>query len=86
MTNRAVRLWYAVLVAFISAIVIAGVSIQYSNHTAQELRREQSENDRRWCALLDNIGDAYRDNPPTTPAGLRQANEVDKLRTEFGCQ
>lgn len=86
MSTPLVRMWYAVIVSFLSALVIAGVSMQYANHVGAQLRQEQAESDRRWCALLNNIGDAYRQNPPTTPAGKGQAAEINKLRTEFGCQ
>lgn len=85
MTSPAVRLWYAVLVAFLSALLIAGVSVQYANHTAAELRKEQRESDRKWCALLSTIDEGYKTAPPATPGARVFAAQIAKLRTDFGC-
>lgn len=78
MTTPAVRLWYALLVSFLASVVIAGTCLIY---TAQM----QQRSDRRWCALLSNLDETYKESPPRTEAGQRQAAEIRRLRKAFGC-
>jgi hypothetical protein len=63
----------------LSSLVTAVAALAVSRH-------EQAENDRRWCALLVDIGNSQRAVPPKTDSGKRFAAEIDRLRREFGCR
>lgn len=82
MTTPAVRLWYALLVSFLACVAVAVGSVWYSRMTAEDAQRRS---DQRWCALLSNLDETYKETPPQTPAGQKQAAEIARLRTQFGC-
>ena len=89
MTTKAIRVWYAMTVTFAVMIAFAGASVIYANQRAEqsEHRAEQidRESNRRWCALLETMDDAYQDSPPVTETGRTLAYQISRLRTEFGC-
>lgn len=78
MTTPAVRFWYATTVAFIACVAVALASVFYTSHV-------QRESDRRWCALLINLDEAYRSTPPQTATGRSVAAEVHNLRMQLDC-
>lgn len=74
--RRPVPVWYALLAVLISTLAVAGAGIWYTHHTQQQA-------DRRWCELLDVLGNG---GPPAeTDRGRSIAREVEQLRTAFGC-
>lgn len=89
MTTKAIRVWYAMTVTCVVLFAFAAASVLYANERAErsERRAEQidRESNRRWCALLVTYDDAYQDSPPVTETGRTLANEVSRLRTQFGC-
>lgn len=90
MTSPKVRLWYALLVSFVACVVVAGSSVGYASWVNQQAERRseaaRQESDRRWCALLTDLDDAYQGPPkPTTALGLKVAEEIHRLRIGFGC-
>lgn len=89
MSTPMIRLWYAVTALVMSCVVIAAVSVQYANWTRQETiretQRQQRESERRWCALLSTLVDAYSAQPPRSPAGVAVAERVTELHRQFGC-
>lgn len=97
MTTAAVRLSYAIAVAFFSILAVSLAGVAYTNHVQKqaeqraELVRAESErraemvrieSDRRWCQLLGDLDAAYNDPPPATATGRSVAAEVHRLRTE----
>lgn len=74
--NRSVL--YALMAVFVAVLGMGASSVWYSNHVAEQ-------NNRRWCALLANLDDAYRQNPPTSPIGRKIAEDMHNLRVGFGC-
>jgi hypothetical protein len=78
MTTPAIRFGYAVVVAFIACVSIAGSSVAYANYV-------QRESDRKWCKLVTTLDDAYRGQPPTTAAGKNVAESIAQLRRDLGC-
>jgi hypothetical protein len=89
-TTPAVRFGYAVVVAFFACLCIALAGVLYTNHVQKQADRrstaERAESDRRWCALLVELDDAYRQPPgPTTETGRKVAVEIHQLREAFGC-
>lgn len=90
MTTPAVRFGYAVVVAFFACLAIALAGVLYTNHVQQQADKrstsERTESDRRWCALLVELDDAYNAPPgPRTETGRKVATEVHQLRVSFGC-
>ncbi len=76
MTSHAVRLSYAVVVAFFACLAVAFASLAYSSHV-------QRQADRRWCTLFSALDPASV--PPTNERGRAIADEIQRLRESFGC-
>jgi hypothetical protein len=74
----AIRAWASVLMVIVSFGLALGLTIAY-------VARVHRDDDRRWCALLSNLDDAYRQNPPTSPTGRQIAADMHNLRVGFGC-
>jgi len=89
MTVPYVRFWYAIVLAYVAMVGIAAAGVAYTNYVQKQAEQRAElvriESDRRWCALLVDIGNSQRAVPPKTPSGLRFAAEIDRLRREFGC-
>lgn len=89
MTSPAVRLSYAIAVAFFACVAIALAGVIYTNHVQRQAQQRADqvriESDRRWCSLLVDISRGQQESPPKTESGKRFAVEIDKLRVEFGC-
>lgn len=71
------RRW-PVVVVFITALVFAGGSVQYSNYV-------DTTSNQRWCQLLNVLDGAYRAAPPQTKTGQIVAEEIHRLRLDFEC-
>jgi hypothetical protein len=89
-TTPAVRFGYAVVVAFFAVVAIAFAGVVYTNHVQSQAQHraeaERAESDRRWCALLSELDNAYKGPPaPTTEVGRKVAAEVHQLRESFRC-
>jgi hypothetical protein len=85
-----IRAWYAIMVSFIACVVIAGSGLVYTNYVQKQADRrstaERVDSDRRWCALLTDLDEAYSSSPtPTTEVGRKVAAEIHRLRVAFGC-
>jgi hypothetical protein len=85
-----VRFWYAITVSFGACVVTAVTAVLFAVHVqAQAQHRaemERAESDRRWCALLTELDNAYEAPPgPTTETGRKVAAEIHQLRVGFGC-
>jgi hypothetical protein len=85
-----IRAGYALLVSFLACVVIALASVAYANHVQRQAERRAElvriESDRRWCSLLGELDSAYSVPPgPSTELGRRVAQEIHRLRVEFGC-
>lgn len=90
MTTPYVRFWYAIAVAFVACLLSAGGAIVYAGvvqrQAEQRTEAERAESDRRWCALLTELDNAYHIKPgPTTDVGRKVAAEIHELRISFGC-
>lgn len=76
--NRPRSLWYALLAAFLSSVVGSVAAIQYADHTNRV-------SERKWCALIVELDDAYRSQTPRTELGRSIAEAIRMLRRDFGC-
>lgn len=78
MTSRAVRLSYAIVVAFFACLAVALASVAYSSYV-------QRESERKFCDLVITQDDAWSETTPTTATGKRVAAAIAKLRRDLGC-
>ena len=90
MSTPLIRAWYAIAVSFAACVVIALAGVAYTNHVQHVADRrstaERADSDRRWCALLTDLDNAYGEPPgPTTEVGRKVAAEIHKLRLSFRC-
>lgn len=72
------RGWYVLVVSFVAAFMAAAAAMIYANRVAHE-------SERKWCGIVVTLDDAYDVNPPETPAGRRIADDLARLRADFGC-
>lgn len=70
---------YLLVAVLLSSLVAAVGALAVSAH-------QRAEADRRWCALLATLDDAYQGPPrPTSELGQKVAEEIHRLRVGFGC-
>ena len=62
----------------VSMALTAGVAVW-------QARQAVHETEQRWCGLVSTLDDTYRTTPPQTEAGRRVAEQIARLRAEFGC-
>lgn len=70
--------WWTVGAIVICLAVLSAVGVWYTGVT-------NARQDRRWCELLDTLGEGYRAAPPATETGRRVAAAIERLRLEKGC-
>jgi hypothetical protein len=85
-----IRAWYAIAVSFVACLAIALAGVAYTDHVQRQADKrstaERVESDRRWCALLVDLDNAYHSSPgPSTEIGRKVATEIHQLRQSFGC-
>lgn len=70
---------YMLVAVLLSSLVTAAAALAIAQY-------QRAESDRRWCALLGDLDQAYSTPPgPTTDLGRRVATEIHRLRDGFGC-
>jgi hypothetical protein len=72
------KILYGLIVSYVSALAIAGMSIQYSNYV-------NTESNQRWCDLLVLLDDTYSATPSQNETRKRVAAEIHRLRIDFEC-
>ncbi|MDG4762374.1 hypothetical protein [Micromonospora sp. WMMD710] len=72
------RGWQTLIVALVAALGAGLASIAYTNASARE-------SERKWCGVVTTLDDAYEVTPPQTPAGRKIAEDIARLRADFGC-
>ena len=65
-------------VGIVTVVMAAGSSLGVS-----ALLTQRSE--RKLCAVVITSDDTYRETPPTTPVGKKQAANFARLRDQLGC-
>lgn len=78
------------LVAILASSMAASIlAIAISVHTTSESIRRAEESrraaDRALCGVVVTLDDAYRQTPPTTPAGKNLAAGLADLRRSLRC-
>lgn len=71
--------------SLLGAILATVLCLNVSERNAQRGRESRAELLRTQCALIVSLDDNYRDLPPTTELGRRNAATMTQLRTSLGC-
>lgn len=79
------RLSVRVAAILLPLVLASGISITYSIKLDRESDRANERNDRKWCALLVQLDDAYKGTPPSTTVGQNVADAIHRLRVDLGC-
>lgn len=83
------RVWYALVMVFVSCIAMVTASISYTNYATRQAEKRADavaqQNIRNFCEVVSTLDDAYRAQPPTTPTGQHLAEEMHLLRMSLGC-
>jgi hypothetical protein len=77
--------WYALVAVLVTMLLIGASNVAYTNSAVARQREQQRENDRRWCALLVPLDEAYRATPPGTQTGRDVAAAIHTQRVAFHC-
>ena len=93
-----VRGWYPIVVLGFVMLTITFGNVIYTNHVDSQRReaerealaavqRAEREADRRWCALMIPLDEAYNNpaTPPSTELGRTVARAVRDIRVGLGC-
>lgn len=72
------RGWQVLVACLLAAVLSAATAMVYANRVARD-------SERRWCGIVVAQDDAYRQQPPSTPAGRNIAEALSRLRSDFGC-
>lgn len=70
--------WWSLVTVFGSVLLMAAATVVYVDWTNRR-------NDRRWCALLVPLDNAYSATPPQTQTGRDVAAAIRRLRQQHGC-
>jgi hypothetical protein len=81
--GRLVVTW---LVPIATAVLSTVLCLNVSARNAQRGREARSELQRTQCALVVAMDENYRDIPPVTELGKRNAGSMGQLRISLGCQ
>jgi hypothetical protein len=76
--TRPRSLWYALLAAFLSSLLMGGVAIQYADWVNRR-------SERKWCHLIVLLDRPYTERAPQSELGKAIAEALHKLRRDFGC-
>lgn len=69
-----------VLLSWLTASIIGGGCLVYTNHTARA-------SERKWCDLVNSLHADYQSAPqqPTTERGRELQRRIAELRVRLGC-
>lgn len=78
------RWWYWLLaLGGVAFTILSGLF--YVDRVQEQTLRVERENDRKWCALIVPLDDAYQSSTPSTPLGIKVRDAIHKLRSDLGC-
>lgn len=81
---------YSVLAVVVATLFVVMIGFFFVKDQVEmsEARQREAErvNDQRWCSLLVQLDDSYRENyGRLTPTGKAVADQIHSLRGQFGC-
>jgi hypothetical protein len=71
---------------FVSMFAAVAVSIVYANHVGRTADERATQNLQQMCGIVSTLDDTYRAQPPTTPTGIRVAEQMHNLRISLKCK
>lgn len=77
--------WAVIATVFLSTLALAIAGFSWTGYVDNQREASEREADRRWCALLVTLDEAYSTVPPTSELGRRVANAIHTLRVELKC-
>jgi hypothetical protein len=78
--------WVAVLISSITLPVLSLViSLNLNDRAIDRERMARLASEHAMCAIVVAQSDAYRQHPPTTPAGRTVADKMAALRLAYHC-
>jgi hypothetical protein len=77
--------WTVLITVALSMMALAVAGVLYTGYVDGQREVAERESDRRWCALLNTLDQAYSAVPPSTELGRRVAEEIRKLRADLDC-
>lgn len=80
------RLIVTWLLPIATALLSTALCLSVSERNAQRGRESRAELQRTQCAIVVALDENYRDAPPTTDLGRRNASSMAQLRASLGCQ
>lgn len=86
------RVVYAILVCFLSCVLVAGATLLYVTHSnnaavarADMAAARADRSARNFCDLMQTLDSSYSAQPPSTATGRLVANEIHALVVKLGC-
>lgn len=76
------KVWWSILTTVVCTIAVVVAGVIYVGMTAQRITRESEQ---KWCGVVITLDDTYSRIPPASPLGQRVADEMKRLRRDFGC-
>jgi hypothetical protein len=70
---------YALLIAFVSSLVMGVVAVQYANHVDRQSNQQ-------WCEIVVTLDETYDKQPPQSESGKVIAREMKRMRHDFDCK
>jgi hypothetical protein len=77
--------WYAIAMMGVSLVLLFIMRLGYTNKVDRQSDSDNEQNDRKWCALLVAVDDAFRVATPTSESGKRVADAFHQRRVDLGC-
>lgn len=79
------KAWVYVALGLVGVAVAVLSGLFYVDKVQEQTLQVERENDRKWCALLDPLDDAYQSTQPATPLAGKVRDAIHQLRIDLGC-
>ena len=77
--------WQRFVAVVVSVLILLAGNVGYTTYVDGQRDRAERESDRRWCALLKELDQAYEETPPQSEVGRNVAASVHELRVSLKC-
>lgn len=75
---RPVRIWYVLLMGFVSIMIAFGITITYIGYVSESRRIDT-------CRVINAQLAVYQEAPPSTPTGIKAKESWGRLKTSLHC-
>ena len=84
-TRLSFKIRYALLTSALSLVMMAVMSLTYTNYVDKKREDSERKNDQQWCELITFYDDYYTEHPPNNELQKLQAALMHKRRISLGC-